>query len=44
MLSLPREVFIMSHEDKKDFNAMLHRDAGMPKVEWVSKNVLFSLK
>lgn len=26
----------MSHEDKKDFNAMLHRDAGMPKVQWVT--------
>lgn len=36
MLSLPQEVFIMSHEDKKDFNAMLHRDAGMPKVQWVA--------
>lgn len=26
----------MSHEDKKDFNAMLHRDAGMPRVQWVT--------
>ena len=26
----------MAGEDKKDFNAMLHRDAGMPKIQIIS--------
>jgi len=26
----------MANEDKKDFNAMLHRDTGMPKIQIVT--------
>jgi len=26
----------MAHEDKKDFNAMLHKDTGMPKIQIVT--------
>lgn len=26
----------MAGEEKKDFNAMLHRDAGMPKIQIVT--------
>ena len=31
-----QEVTVMANEDKKDFNAMLHRDNGMPKVQIVT--------
>lgn len=30
------EVSIMTNEDKKDFNAMLHKDTDMPKVQIVT--------
>ena len=26
----------MANEDKKDFNAMLHKDAGMPKIQIIT--------
>ena len=26
----------MANEDKKDFNAMLHKDAGMPKMQIIT--------
>lgn len=31
-----QEVTVMANEDKKDFNAMLHRDNGMPKIQIVT--------
>ena len=30
------EVFEMAHEEQKDFNAMLHKDTGMPKIQIVT--------
>lgn len=30
------EVAVMANEEKKDFNAMLHKDTGMPKVQIVT--------
>ena len=26
----------MANEDKKDFNAMLHKDTGMPKIQIIT--------
>lgn len=35
-LSTGKEGIVMANEEKKDFNAMLHRDNGMPKIQIVT--------
>ena len=35
-LSCNQEVIHMANEDKKDFNAMLMKDNGMPKIQIIT--------